>query len=439
MTFADWKNYWKKIHWTRKWFPIFILLRPVSDNFYYLKKVSPLISPLYIMGVLLPILIFMSFKSKKFPGKLRSGVDEFMRIWGVAIFINCAVILFFQFSIENFGNAIKYISPPLVFFYARRFVQSKEDIMFILQTFLYSCLFPFAMLSFETFVHPLNPEFVTEGRGGGYRVRGAYGDCMNYAIYIIGAMLIYSYFFLDKVYNYKVTKVKPSTIKMIGMFLICLAGIMSIRHVSSWSVFIAIIVWLLVFNSKNVKGLVVVLFFVLIIGPFFAQSLYDHQIRPLIGKEINVMNGDADIQYSFNGRMSRWEKYFEIWSDMPVFMHVFGVSFSSIKEVPIMVGGGMHSDYVRMIFLSGIFGLVMYILFLLMILRRKKYFKPPERFLILATLSSLVLYSVSTLPMIYMGYLNFILPVFAFALLPKWKAYPELNPANNGNNTAALA
>src|SRR5204863_1202973 len=99
-------------------------------------------------------------------------------------------------------------------------------------------------------------------------------------IYIIGAMLIYSYFFLDKVYNYKIKKVKPSTVKMIGMFLICLAGVISIRHVSSWSVFISIIVWLLVFNAKNVKGLMVVLFFCLIIGPVFAESLYDHQIRP---------------------------------------------------------------------------------------------------------------------------------------------------------------
>ena len=114
-----------------------------------------------------------------------------------------------------------------------------------------------------------------------------------------------------------------------------------------------------------------------------------------------------------------------------MFTHLFGVSFSAFKEVPIMVGGGMHSDYVRLIFLSGIVGLFLYILFLLMILRRRKHFKPTERFLILASVTSLVLYSVSTLPMIYMGYLDFILPVFAFALLPKWKAYPELNPANN--------
>ncbi len=412
--------------WTQKWFPIFILLRPAADNFYFLKEVSPFISPLYILGVLTPLLIFYSFRSRSLSKMNTSAIDGFMRIWGTVILINCVFFLLYQFSLENLGNVIKYTTPPLLFFYARRFVRSKEDIVFLLQTFFYSCIFPFAILAFEKFVHPIRPELVSEGRGGGYRMHGSYSDSMNYAIYFIGAFLVYCYFFLAKVYGSKGEK--PPTLKMIGVFLICLTGVGAIRHVSSWAVFISILCWLFLFNAKKMKGLIVAVFFGLIIAPFFAQSIYEKSIEPLLQKEISVVNGDAAIESSFNGRFSRWEKYFEVWDQMPVFSHFFGVSFTDFEEVPIMIGGGMHSDYVRVLFLSGMFGLLIYLVFVLCVLARRKNFRPPERFLILASVTCVLLYSVSTLPLNYIGFMQLIIPIYAFALLPKKKAYEIRQP-----------
>ena len=214
MTFKEWKNYWKKMNWTQKWFPVFILLRPIADNFYFLKQVSPFISPLYILGALIPLLIFFSFRTTKLHHKIPSGDDGFMQTFGIVILVNCVFLLMYQFSLENFGSVIKYLTPPLLFFYVRRFIQSKEDIVFLLQTFLYSCSFPFAILAFETFVHPLNPDYLSAGRGGGYRVHGAYSDCMNYAIYFIGAFLVYCYFFLGKVYAQKSLKEKLPSLNL---------------------------------------------------------------------------------------------------------------------------------------------------------------------------------------------------------------------------------
>ena len=426
MTFKEWKMYWKNMDWTQKWFPVFILLRPIADNFYFLKQISPFISPLYILGVLTPVFIFFSFRSKKLQNKSTSVADGFMRIWGIAVLINCVMLVASQFDLETLGSAIKYLTPPLLFFYARRFVRSKQDVVFLLQTFLYSCTFPFMLLAFETFVHPINAEMISEGRGGGYRFHGTYSDSMNYAIYFIGAFLVSCYFFLDKVYANRSLREKPPTVKMIAVFLLCLGGIISIRHVSSWAVFIAVLGWLMVFNSRKLKGVIVAVFFGLIILPFFAQSIYEKQIEPLLQKEISVVNGDAEIETSFNGRFSRWERYFEIWDKMPVYAHFFGVSFTNFEEVPIMVGGGMHSDYVRVLFLTGMFGLLIYLLFILLILSRRKNFKPPERFLILTSLTTLLLYSVSTLPLNYIGYMQLLLPIFAFALLPKQKAYETI-------------
>ncbi|MFM7727822.1 MAG: hypothetical protein ACKO7B_14050, partial [Flavobacteriales bacterium] len=104
-----------------------------------------------------------------------------------------------------------------------------------------------------------------------------------------------------------------------------------------------------------------------------------------------------------------------------------GVTFSDFKEAPIMIGGGMHSDYVRMLFLSGIIGAAVYILFLLTLPLNWSKLRKPERFLFFTTYSALMLYSVSTLPLLYLPFLNYVFPVLVFVLLPSKRAYPVNN------------
>jgi O-antigen ligase len=278
------------------------------------------------------------------------------------------------------------------------------------------------MLAFETFIHPLDPHHVSEGRGGGTRLRGEYGDSMSYAVYFIGTFLIYSYFYLDKVFAER-KKVKVPTGKLLLIFLLCLYGIINIRHVSTWSVFVVILSLFVFFNSKNVKGVMVVFFVGLIILPFFARQIYESQIRPLIEKEFAVMTGEKDVEYAFNGRVQRWERYFDIWDKMPGFARFFGVSFSGFKEVPTMIGGGMHNDYIRITFLSGIFGVCLYVLFIISVFFQRNRFRPPERYLILSACGATLLYSMSTLPSLYLALMNYTFPIFAFAMLPRRAAY----------------
>lgn len=427
MSFSDWKKYWKELDWTRKWFPFFILIRPLVDNFYFIKDIASFLSPLYIVGVLTPLLIIASMQSGKLKRPMKNSSDEFMRVWGIVIVINCVVMLISRFSIDNFGDSIKYITPVLLFFYARHFIQRKEDLHFLLQTFLYSCLYPFGMLAFETFVHPLDPHHVSEGRGGGTRLRGEYGDSMSYAVYFIGSFLVYSYFYLDKVFaNVNRVKVKVPTTKLLLMFLLCLYGIINIRHVSTWSVFLTILILFTYFNSKNIKGVMVVVFVGLIILPFFARQIYEAQIRPLIEKEFAVMTGEKDVEFAFNGRVQRWERYFDIWDKMPGFARFFGTAFSGFKEVPTMIGGGMHNDFIRITFLSGIFGIALYVLFIFSVFLQHNRFRPPERYLILSACGATLLYSMSTLPTLYLALMNYTFPIFAFAMLSKRSAYSVL-------------
>jgi len=427
MSFNEWKAYWKSLDWTRKWFAYFLLLRPVVDTLYFVKEYSSFLSPVYIVGVMTPVLALASFQSYKFRRAPHHGLDNLMNIWGFILLINALYLMSWAYSLNNFGDQIKYLTPPVVFLYLRRFIRHKQDLRFLMTTFLISCLVPFGMLAFELFVHPLTPEYVSEGRGGGSRLRGNFADSVSYGIYFIGAFISMSYFFLDKVYSK--AKANAPTLKLFMIFVVCVAGVISLRHVSTWAVFLVCIAILLYYNSQNIRGLAVVIVIGLVVLPIFAQPIYNEFIAPLLQKEINVIEGNSDIQFGLNGRISRWQRYFEVWSEMSPVAQFLGVSFSNFKEAPIMVGGGMHSDYVRILFLSGIIGVSVYVIFIFSLLFGWRKLRKPERFLFFTTLSSLVLYSVSTLPMIYLPFINYVFPIFCFSMLPSKLAYAENPPS----------
>jgi hypothetical protein len=417
MTFKNWKIWFKLLPASLKWFIILILLRPIIDVFYFLKEISPFLSPLYITGFLTPCFILFSFLSRRFPKKHKSFLTDInYGIWSVIVVFNLMLLFTFQDGSSIISDVLRYITPILLFYYIRHLIRSKRDLIGVLQTFYYSASIPAALLIYELIFGAITPEYLSEGRGGGARMQGAYADIMNYAIYITGAFLIRCYFFLRSV---RLKQVNTRKIINLGIvLLICFIGLISIKQTSSWVVIIFLISLFILFNLNNKKGLISILLLI----PFlivFGKSTYKSNIAPLIEKEYRVINGDADIERSFNGRMTRWVKYFNIWSEMPIASNIFGSALSGHKKVPTMLSGGMHSDFVRVIFLSGILGLIFYLLFFMNLASRVKKVPLPERFLIFGAIGSVLLFSVSTTPLLYVPLIYFIYPIFAYAALPK--------------------
>lgn len=415
MTFKEWWLWFKTLHFTKKWYIVLIIIRPILDNFYELKEISALASPLYIVGVLTPVFIFASFTSKKFPKKVKSGNDLPWAVFSTFLVFNCFIFYAIDLSVVALGDLIKYTTPILLYYYSRRFVQNAQDLHGILMAFLVSSFFPFAMMIYEAF-NPIAVQYIGEGRGGGSRIRGGYGDIMNYAVYIVGLFLVAGYFFLKNVYGKYRLVIKPWHMLVIFGFVIY--GLTQIKHVSTWTVSLTLLLLLLVHNLRNLKGIFFVAILLACVLPFFAEDLYKAQIEPLINKEIKVADGEADESAAFNGRMSRWERYFEVWEQMPAVNHFIGVATSNFDETVIMIGAGMHSDYVRLLFLTGFIGLTFYIIFLLSI--GMNYFRlyMPEKFLLAGAVAALMLWSVSTIPLLYAPFLYITFPIFSFALLP---------------------
>ena len=242
---------------------------------------------------------------------------------------------------------------------------------------------------------------------------------MTYAIYIELFFISICYYYLSNLYNK--TKLKLTANHFVIALIFVFYGLTRIKHVSTWTVTLVVFALLMLHNLRNVKGFVFVILLLSVIGGFFAQAIYDSQLKPLIAKELLVVDGTTDSHRALNGRVTRWEKYFDIWEQMPMINHFIGVTSSNYNETDNMIGGGMHSDYVRLLFLTGIIGVLSYVLYLIAVLTKYFSLETPEKFLLISCVASVLLWSVSTIPTLYAPLLYFIYPVFAYALLPKQK------------------
>jgi len=417
MTYKNWKKWVSQLPLSLRWFIVLILLRPIIDLFYFLKEISPLISPLYIVGILTPLFIIFSFLSKKFPQRIKSLIcDLNFGMWSLLVAFNLSLLFLIDSGFEVISDVLKYSTPLFLFYFFRHFIRSKVDLIGVLQTFLYSAYIPAILLVYELLFGAISPEYLSEGRGGGARIQGGYADIMNYAIYATGALLIQCYFFLRSNQLKAVTSKK--TINLILVIIMSFVAFLSIKQTSSWAVALFLFALFIFYNLKSIKGFLIILLFSPLLF-FIGFNTFKDKIEPLIEKEYKVIEGDAGIERSFNGRMTRWIKYFEIWTEMPLSSNLLGAPLSNEKEVPTMISGGMHSDFVRVLFLSGVTGFLLYLSFLMLIFKRGFGLPVPEKFLIFSAVVATLLYSVSATPLLYVPYLYYILPIFSYAALPK--------------------
>jgi hypothetical protein len=279
-------------------------------------------------------------------------------------------------------------------------------------TFLLSTIFPIAILFYEFIFGPLNPQVLSKGRGGGERAIGFYADIFNYAILLTGVFLINGYFYFKQ-------QLLRSNIVKINFFLLLpliLIGLISIKHVASWFVVGALLLLFGLLQLKSRKGIVIALFLFGIIFPFLGQTIYETQVDPLIQKEFVVIEGRAPVERAFNGRMYRWLNYYDWWLDMNTFSKVFGVSTSGFEKATVMVTGNTHNDFIRLFFLTGVPGLLFYLIFLFNLIMIGLRLTKDKMFLIIGSVFVIILFSLSSLPTLYSSLLYLIIPIFVHAL-----------------------
>ncbi len=411
MSFKDWKIWISSKPWILKWFIFLVLLRPIIDNLYFLKEISPFLSPLYIVGVLTPALGI--YVVAKFPKPKKSSFDKYFGIWSFFLLVGIFfVIIYDPLSKDSFEYLLKLSLPIYLYYFARRFIQNKKDLDGLLITFLYSGVFVAVILLYELLFGAIR---VVESRGM-ERIQGSFGDVVSYGIYLTFCFLIAGYFYFSR--KGKLPKQKRMRLLLIvgGLSLLTLVNI---HHVASYTIFTGVLLLFMVFNFKANKGGAIVLSVLLFILFYaFGQPLIEEKITPLLQTDISVYEGDKGSEKLLHGRVGRWSRILGKYTDQHAFAQFFGYPLS-LNGSYQFVGVGSHNDFIRILFLSGYMGLFYYLVLLVLFFTKAKKLLISLRFLAFGVLGILLLYSISIVPTYYPPFMYIVMPVFAFVALPK--------------------
>lgn len=410
MKFAEWKSWYRSLHTVYKFFIWLILLRPLVDGFYFLKEISPLASPLYIAGVvnfLLAVYCILRFRKIYY-----SSVDSAYMLYMTCLILSLIMLMTrFNFEMISVEVAFKTLNPALLILVARRLVRNPKDVDGILQTFLYSAIIVAGIMIVEIWIKP----FKEISSRGMERLEGAYADVLNYSIYLVMSLLIVCFFYLRK--NISFSK-NVRLYLLLSVIAFSIVALTRINHVTTLAIFLGLLALFMLYIFRT--GLIQAIMFMIagfIVLQFFAADMIEENVLPLLKTDIEVYSGERERSQAFHGRVGRWERLWENFSMEPLMGQILGMPYTMTVYSGQIVGGS-HNDFLRILFLTGFIGLIFYLIFLFQLFLQLKKFQTSYQFLLLGALSIILLYSISTLPMLYMPLMNAVASIFALACLP---------------------
>lgn len=419
MTHREWFEWLKELPWSLRWFPLLIIARPLVDNFYFLKEVSPFLSPPYIVGVLTPVLAISAMVKYRMPKMNR--VDKAFFYWGITVIISCAFLVFYDpLSLLSIEFVLKLSLPIYLYFFLRLFITDLRDLHGILQAFLYGAIFVGLLLIYEVVVNPFRIE---ESRGLS-RIQGNFGDVVSYGMYITFSVIVATYYFFSRQH---IASLRSRLWLLIPVAMVSVLGLVNIHHTATYTIFILTTGLFIAYNVKSRNRSVAILLIV-VIGmslSFWGSEIVDERITPLLETDMAVYSGTQDTDKLLHGRVGRWRMMLTMFSSENVPIQFFGYPLK-LDYVYHFIGIGSHNDFIRILFATGVVGLFLYLFFLANVVKRASALATAQRYLLLATVMALVFYSISVTPTIYAPFMYFALSIFAYVGLPdnqlsKWK------------------
>jgi len=383
-----------------------ILIRPFIDIYWWVKDYNIWFSPLYWLGVLpLPLILFYLYIQRQTLPQLTSTARLFI-IWSTMLLINSVAIVIIVKNLQSLGYSIKIISPVLFFFFIYSFINDKT-LDLIIKIFLVASIFPLLMVLYEIIAGPINA-YIPGGREY-LRYRGLYADGIDYTIHWTVALLCAGYLFLRAKEN----------VKNYFALLLFVSGLLAIsliylHQAVAYLIFGFLFILLLYFAFKKNKnyflGLILTLTIIFII--LYIPNI-EGKISSLFHLDSEIIKGNADLTSGANGRVGIWLEGIKDFFSLPFYSILFG-SILSGETYYRFLGAGAHSDYIRILFVSGIAGIIVYIVFLIKNLVISYNFESAYKFIGIGTIGVIILFSVSHTPTFYLPFVYFASTILAF-------------------------
>lgn len=394
--FVSWRRWLIKLPWSYKWFIYLVLLKPFLDLLYFLKDISIFISPLYLIGGITPILILLIiFTSKR---KLKSSSIEYLfKLWFSITLFNLLLVYTQTNFIDFLGIFLRLVLPFFIYFFYKRLLIYQVNFDGLLRAFFYSSFVPILLF----YVAILTDSGNIQLSRGFERQAAFYADVANLGIYVnIVAILLFYSILNRSIFNIKLYQY--------AIFFIALIFILfKIYHFTSWLSFAGITA-LFLFKLLR-KGKILVLFIFVGFSIFVTVVLFERIQTGLItlvnSEVINIAEGD-NIDSFGHGRIGKWKYFIEFWNQSPLIVKFLGIPLKPpyLEEhfdLAYWLLGGVHNDFLRVLFVSGYIGLFCYMLILVKALYLSRKLKIPEKYLFQSSMVFLLFYSMALNPLLY--------------------------------------
>lgn len=417
MSFKKWKIWFKKLPWKHKWFIFLLLFRPLIDLTHDIEVLSSMTLLHIVGGFTFIIIIFLYILGKLSPKiKSASSISGLFIFWSLLLILNSVLILVELFTLDRLHLVLKLLLPAYLYLFFRDFINSKGNLDGTLQTILYSAIIPSSLLLYEILISPFR---IVRSRGL-ERIMGGYPDVVSLALFFLGILLIAGYYIAEKIEKSAIKR--KDVVWGVIVVSFCILGLLNINHTASYITFIFLLFFLF-FSSLRVgkKGKIIGVSILVFSGLIIFLSQVNERIEHLLNTDIRVIRGEVDVVFAFHGRMGRWQRHWDYFSDNASFPEKL-VGVIGVKR-PFMISAGEHNDYLRILYATGYIGIFVYFCMLIALFKRSAKMPKSQQFLVKGMLLILLLMSVSTAPTFY-NFINFLfIPIVAYTVLPKsiWK------------------
>ncbi len=325
---------------------LFAFFRPITVSFPVIAGVSILDLFGILMSYLILVALFIKFR------EIELDVTS-----SLMIFFSIYCILSFTWG-SYYRDVIRMIFPFLPFFLTKNIIKNRESAVFTIKVLFLGYIVPVigstVMILSGTSEIQITGSMVERQAG------------LSSGVHTLAhLMLFYSYCFV----LYLLWVKEKSLFRVLGYTLLFLSILCLIKTYTRTVFLGGIFFWFsqLFFWKRRV-------FFILLTALLFASPLFYDDIKNIVFQEraFSKRTEEVDLNTATSGRIWIWKYNMEIFSRMPITRQILGVGLGKeLQNVPgerYKAWVGSHNDYLSLMIMTGVIGVVLYILIYLSVI-----------------------------------------------------------------------